>query len=105
MDFRVVWSQSALQDLRELVRYISRDNRQVAQKFGNLIISKVDVLSEFPRIGREVPEFGIDTLRQIGVSPYRIVYEIDDQAAVVAILRVWHGARDRLTTSDLKPSN
>jgi mRNA-degrading endonuclease RelE of RelBE toxin-antitoxin system len=30
------------------------------------------------------------------MAPYRIVYEIDDVAATLAILRIWHGARGNL---------
>lgn len=78
MDFRVIWTETALADLRDLVRYIARDDRTVARKFGDLIVSKVDALVRFPRIGRRVPEFGIENLRQIVISPYRIVYEIDE---------------------------
>ena len=95
----------ALADLRDLVRYIARDDRAVARKFGELIVSKVDALIQFPRIGRRVPEFGIENLRQIVISPYRIVYEIDDPDQSIVVLRVWHGARDILDTSSLKPGS
>jgi toxin ParE1/3/4 len=105
MDFRIIWSEVALADLRSLVRYIARDNGQVAARFGRILVSKVDPLAKFPRIGRMVPEFATETLRQIVVSPYRIIYEIDDQMATVAVLRVWHGARDRLDESTLKPAS
>ena len=50
-----------------------------------------------------VPEFAIEKLRQITVFPYRVVYEIDDEAMLVAVLRIWHGARDHPDESDLKP--
>jgi len=103
MDFRVIWTQSALGDLHGLVRYISRDDRAVADRFGNLIVSKVDGLGRFPRMGRIVPEFAMDALRQILVPPYRIIYEINDPATTVSVLRVWHGARDSLDVSDLGP--
>ena len=84
MDFRVIWTETALGDLRDLVRYIARDERTVARRFGDLIVSKVGALVRFPRIGRRVSEFGID--------------------GSIAVLRVWHGARDVLDTSSLKPS-
>lgn len=93
MDFQIIWTRLALADLRDLVRYIARDDRENARRFGDLIVSKVDRLAAFPRIGRIVPEFRDDTLREIIVAPYRVVYEIDDSARTLAVLRVWHAAR------------
>ena len=96
MDFQIVWSRAALTDLHDLVRYIARDNREVARRFGDRMISKVEALGMFPRIGRIVPEFRDDKLREIILTPYRIVYEIDDLAMTLSILRIWHGSRGDL---------
>lgn len=96
MACRVVWSKTALADLRDLVRYIARDDRQVARRFGDLIVTKVQSLQTFPRIGRIVPEFRDDRLRELIRVPYRIVCEIDDETSTLAILRIWHGARGNL---------
>jgi len=93
MAYRIVWSETALADLRDLVRYIARDDRKVAKRFGDLIVTKVQSLQNFPRIGRIVPEYREDCLRELIMAPYRIVYEIDDEATTLAILRIWHGAR------------
>jgi toxin ParE1/3/4 len=96
MAFRVVWSETALADLRDLVRYIARDDRQAAKRFGDLIVTKVQSLQTFPRIGRIVPEYREERLRELIMAPYRIVCEIDDEAITLAILRIWHGARGNL---------
>jgi toxin ParE1/3/4 len=96
MDHRIVWSERALQDLKGIVQYIARDDQGTAERFGNLIISKVWSLRTFPRVGRVVPEFREEHLREIILTPYRIVYEIDDGELVLSILRVWHGARGTL---------
>ena len=73
MAYRVVWSEAALADLRVLVRSIARDDREVAKRFGDLIVTRVDSLQTFPRIGRMVPEYREDHLRELIISPYRIV--------------------------------
>jgi len=52
----------------------------------------VDVLHEFPQIGRAVPEFDDPTRREILKFPYRIMYELVD--GNVHITAVIHGARD-----------
>lgn len=96
MAFQITWSSPALADLQDLVRYISDDDPVAAEKFGLLILSKIGLASTFPRIGRIVPEFRADTLREIIVSPYRIVYEIDDETVQLTVLRIWHGARGEM---------
>lgn len=96
MAFRIIWSETALTDLQDLVRYIAGDDRQVAKRFGDWIVTKVESLQTFPRIGRIVPEFREECLREMIVAPYRIVYEIDDDDMKISILRIWHGARGYL---------
>ena len=96
MAYRVVWAEAALVDLRDLVRYIARDDRQVAKRFGDLIVTKVQSLQTFPRIGRIVPEHREERLRELIMAPYRIVYEINDETTTLAVLRIWHGARGNL---------
>ena len=65
MDFGITWTESAISDLRGIVRYIARDNRAAAERLGLLMISKVDSLGKFPRIGHRVPEFALESIRQI----------------------------------------
>ena len=93
MDYTIVWTQSALEDLRDLVRYIAADDPIAAERFGNAIIRKVEAITSFPRIGRMVPEIGNELVREIILTPYRIVCELDDSAEQIAVIRVWHGAR------------
>ena len=68
----------------------------MARRFGDLIVSKVESLQTFPRIGRIVPEYREECLRELIVTPYRIVFEIDDEVMKLSILRIWHGARGNL---------
>jgi len=40
-----------------------------------------------------VPEFQNELIREIILSPYRVIYEINDETATLSVLRIWHGAR------------
>jgi len=93
MDYRIVWTKTALADLRDLVRYIAADDREAARRFGNRIVSKIHSLGSFPRIGRIVPEYRDDLVREVIITPYRVIYELDDPGMTLSVLRVWHGAR------------
>jgi plasmid stabilization system protein ParE len=48
-----------------------------------------------------VPEFKIETIREIVHRPYRIVYRVFEDRKTIEILRVWHAARG---TPDIWPT-
>ena len=52
------------------------------------------MLQEHPHIGRVVPEFNQQTLQEVIVSPYRIIYRLNDESKSIEVIRVWHAARD-----------
>jgi len=52
-----------------------------------------DVLAQFPEIGRVVPEENDETIREIILRPYRIIYKVIGEKQTIAIARIWHGAR------------
>jgi toxin ParE1/3/4 len=93
MDYQVILSPRAIQDLQEIVRYISFDSPANAEKFGRSLIEKARTLSSFPERGRVVPEFRDDNTREIIFHSYRIVYRVRSRERVVEVGRFWHGAR------------
>ena len=98
MDYRIVWSKAALADLRDLVRYIAADDPRAARRFGDRIVSRVEGLQSFPRLGRMVPEYRDELVRELILAPYRILYEVHDEHGILSVLRVWHGARGEPST-------
>ena len=93
MGFQVVLSRTAEADLSEIVEYIARDNPVAAARFGHELVAHTRSLQNFPEIGRVVPEFQVQTLRELIHGSYQIVYEIDHARKVIAIARFWHAAR------------
>jgi len=91
---QIVWSRTSQQDLRSLVRYISRDSPVRAEQFGYKIISKVELLQQHPDLGRVVPEFKQVHLRELIVGPYRIIYRLQQFSESIEIVRIWHAARN-----------
>jgi toxin ParE1/3/4 len=90
---RVRFSELALADLEEIAAYIGRQNPAAARRVINRIEQLCAKLGAMPGIGRisELPP-----ARKFVVPPwrYKIIYEIDETAQQVVILRVYHGARD-----------
>jgi plasmid stabilization system protein ParE len=94
MDYRVVLSKSAQNDLRDIVRYISLDNPDAALRFGRFLISRARLLIRSPELGRMIPEFEDPLIREIIVRSYRIVYRLNHSERIVEVIRFWHSARD-----------
>ncbi len=88
---KVIWTDFAIEDLRLIHDYISKDSKRYADRFLEKLLERVDQLESFPKSGRVVPEFNIDTIREIIEGNYRIVYKIS--TTQIAIVRVHHAAR------------
>jgi toxin ParE1/3/4 len=93
MGHKVIWTDEAISDLRQLVAFISNDNPRAAIKLGETLIHKSMLLATQPRLGRMLRELRKDTLRELIIPPYRLIYEIDDAAPAVYVRVLWHGAR------------
>lgn len=88
----VRWSVAARNDLEEIEDFIARDSPARAIAFVDALVASTDRLEVSPRVGREVPEFGREELREMIFRDYRVIYLVRDP--FVTILRVIHGARD-----------
>jgi len=61
---RILWTDFAIEDLRSIYDYISRDSRAYARRYIEKLISKVDQLESNPESGRIVPEFNNSQIRE-----------------------------------------
>jgi len=93
MAYKLIWSAAARDDLHDIVTFIAHDNSNRAMSFGYELIAETDRLQEFPELGRIVPEYRNDDIREIIFRPYRIVYRLDRERGFCEIARVWHSAR------------
>jgi len=93
MGYQIALSPSARRDLRDIVRYISLDSREKAVAFGRFLISSTKRLSDFPEMGRVVPEFKDPSIREIVVRAYRVIYRVDHADCRVDVARFWHASR------------
>ena len=91
---KVVFLQSALDDLEEIVLYIAKDSKTNAIAMHDRIIETANRLETFPKLGVLVPDkkMGERGFRVIAVNKYHLFYKVHSEE--VAILRVLHGARD-----------
>jgi plasmid stabilization system protein ParE len=93
MDYKILISPRAREDLKVIVRFIAQDNPNAALRLGQLLLEKALSLEDLPFRGRIVPELNAPAVRELVFKSYRIIYEVSEEARLVAVLRFWHAAR------------
>ena len=90
--FQVIWSNTALQDLRSIRKFIAMDSDYYSKLFAEKIVKSVKRLELFPESGRKSIEFSYLGFREILIFPYKIIYHFDDN--IIKILTIVHCKRD-----------
>jgi plasmid stabilization system protein ParE len=93
MDCKIIWTDPALEDLREIVAFISGDNPEAGRRVGMDIYETVGMLASFPLIGPPYPRGSSGKIREIVSWSYRIFYRVNSKKKLVEVLTIWHGAR------------
>ncbi|MFV0338920.1 MAG: type II toxin-antitoxin system RelE/ParE family toxin [Chthoniobacterales bacterium] len=93
MDCKIIWTNPAIDDLREIVSYIAVSDSKSAKRVGQDIIRTVELLQDFPLLGPKYSLSGSDRIREILSWNYRIFYRVTPAKRLVEILRIWHGSR------------
>jgi toxin ParE1/3/4 len=91
MDYKLIWSPQAIEDINAIAQYIARDSTVYAQSTVERIFQAAEKLMQFPKLGRIVPEKNNESIREIFVFQYRIIYVI--YTPEIHVLTVVHGKR------------
>jgi toxin ParE1/3/4 len=89
---KVVWTEFAIDDLKQIFDFISKDSRAYANKVIDQIIERTDQLQNLPYSGRLVPEFQNEIIRELIFGRYRIIYKIFPNH--VSVTRIYHSSRN-----------
>lgn len=85
---KIIYEKMALQNLMKIKNYISMDSIYYASKTFEGIKSKIQTLKLFPQIGRKIPEYNRENMREILFKSYRIQYKFNSDT--IYILRIFH---------------
>jgi toxin ParE1/3/4 len=91
---KIIWTEPALNDLREIIEYIAKDSAVYAERTGVRVVEAPRQLEQFPLSGRIVPEFKESNIRELIYGSYRIIYLF--QTDICYIVAVVHASRDIL---------
>ena len=96
MGFKIELSLLAEDDLEQLVRFLAERSPAAAMKVADGIVSSIEKLKDYPRLGHVISEFERDDLREITYKSYRIPYLIKENENTIEVVRIWHGARGKV---------
>lgn len=92
MEFKIIWSPEAIDDLEALIRFIAGHNPGAALQLANKIVDRAGALATQPKIGSLTRKGS--NVRRVLASPFWIFYRVHLRSRSIHILRVWHTARD-----------
>ena len=87
----IIWTDPAWDDLENAAGYIAQDSKFYAAAFVQEIKEAAASLANFAERGQVVPEFGDESIRELLVKSYRLVYRVSDKQ--ILILTLVHGAQ------------
>lgn len=89
---KISFASSVLGDIEEIKSYyLEQGVPEVGDDIVESAVAHVETLLDHPDIGRVVPEFDQQHIRELIHSPYRIIYLRGDQ--VIQIIRIWRSER------------
>lgn len=83
----VKWTAHAKSQIRHIHDYIAQDSLLYARRVSEELVKKTIGLNELPRKGRIVPELNVDTVRELSLYSYRILYEIKSDKLIEVLAR------------------
>ena len=97
MDFKLIWSESSIEDLGAIVRFIAlRDGSDTARQIGFGIYDRAQILAHHPEAGSVLAEKQDPRWRKLIFKSWKIAYRIDREARAVYVIRVWHASRNEI---------
>ena len=87
---KVVWSETALTQLRAIHDYIAQHSEFYAKRTVDRLTSRTKQIGRFPYSGRRVSNERPDSVREVLEGCYRLIYEV--QATRILVLSVVHTA-------------
>jgi plasmid stabilization system protein ParE len=91
VDYRLLFTQRALNDLAEIIGHIAEDDGDAASRFGNSLLDHVELLTRFPRMGNTIRKRS--GVRRLTHTPILVYYRLREDEGVVEILHFRHAAR------------
>jgi len=89
---KIFISNSAFNDLESIKEHYEKEGvPHIGEQYVVSVIDHIQTLSDNPDIGRKVPEFDEEKIRELIHQPFRVVYLREKIS--IHIIRVWRSER------------
>ena len=90
---RIKWTKLAIEDLKGIYDYISRDSKKYARIQVLKLRNRTNILKSYPLSGKFIPEYNDERYRELEEGSYRIIYKIVNPESI-HILTIHHSKRN-----------
>lgn len=92
---KVIWTDPAVEDLKQAVEFIATDSPAYAATLAQRVCEAGDSLAYFSERGHSLREAGFGAYRAIHVGGYHLIYGVETHRVVIHALL--HASRDLMT--------
>lgn len=83
----IAWKDSAREEVREIYENLFDQSPALADEWTDELEKKLKLITQFPEMGRMVPDFYITFIREVFVGRYRLVYSLQEDTPKVLAVR------------------
>lgn len=91
MGWKIIFAPQALEELKQIVRFIAQDDPQATIRFGDYLVDRAESLAVFPELG--TPYRKRKSVRRFLCKTYYIYYRVQRKEQQIEIMDYWHSAR------------
>jgi len=84
---KIIYSKQAKEQLYSIKEYIAQDSKAIAIEYLSKIKYKIEMLQNYPYIGKVNVTFNMNNIRDFVVFGYKIIYKIHKES--ITILAVY----------------
>lgn len=80
---KIIYSFLAKQQLYSIKEYIALDNKEISIEYLSKIKNKIEILGNFPYIGKINSTFNLEYIRDFVAFGYKIIYKINKKSILI----------------------
>jgi plasmid stabilization system protein ParE len=80
---KIFYSKQAKEQLFAIKEFISLDNKKKAIEYLKRIKNKIEILSNYPYIGKRNASFNLNNIRDFIVFGYKVIYKINKKSIII----------------------
>jgi plasmid stabilization system protein ParE len=84
----IIESKDFVDELKNILAFISKDNKTAAKNFRKSLSKKIDNLKDFPFMYRVSIYFDNENIRDLVYKGYTVVYEVDLDKEIITIIGI-----------------